>query len=91
MNDFLLLFWFYFIFRFSDNLEKHFEKLGESCKKLLKLFYYQKASLKEIAASLNLTEKTAKNTKYRCMKSLRSNYKSEKVVDDQVSFALEQL
>ncbi len=62
-------------YRRINQLEKHFERLGEACKKLLKLFYYEKASLKEIATTMNLTEKTAKNTKYRCMKSLRSNYK----------------
>lgn len=60
-----------------NKLEQDFEKLGEACKKLLTLFYYQKASLKEIAESMNLTEKTAKNTKYRCMKNLRAIYKPE--------------
>lgn len=60
-----------------EKLEQNFEKLGTSCKKLLLLFYYQKASLKEIADRLDLTLKTAKNTKYRCMKKLRAIYKSE--------------
>lgn len=60
-----------------NKLEKDFEKLGETCKNLLTLFYYQKASLKEIAASMDLTEKTAKNNKYRCMKKLRAIYKPE--------------
>ncbi len=55
-------------------LEEQFKKLGEACQKLLKLFYYKKAKLKEIAIALDITEKTAKNNKYRCMQNLRSFY-----------------
>lgn len=58
-------------------LEQTFEKLGAASKKLLLLFYYQKASLKEIAESMDLTAATAKNTKYRCMKKLREIYQPE--------------
>jgi RNA polymerase sigma factor (sigma-70 family) len=60
-----------------NKLEQDFEKLGEACKKLLTLFYYQKASLQEIADSMDLTTKTAKNTKYRCMNKLRAIYQPE--------------
>lgn len=55
-------------------LEKQLQKLNEACRNLLKLFYYEKTSLKEIAMTMNITEKTAKNNKYRCMQSLRSFY-----------------
>ncbi len=58
-------------------LENQFAKLGDHCKKILTLFYYQKAALKEIAEALDITEKTAKNTKYRCMQNLRSIYENE--------------
>lgn len=61
-----------------QTLEKHLSQLGEACKQLLHLFYHQKASLKEIALELKLTEKTAKNNKYRCMQRLRSIYQIEK-------------
>lgn len=53
-------------------LEKQFQKLGGSCQKLLKLFYFDKAKLKEIAMILGITEKSAKNNKYRCMQTLRT-------------------
>ncbi len=59
-------------------LERHFRQLGASCRKLLSLFYYQKASLKAIAAQMGITEKTAKNNKYRCMQNLRSLYQQNK-------------
>jgi RNA polymerase sigma factor (sigma-70 family) len=55
-------------------LTDFFNKLGDACKKLLDLFYYKKNSLKEIALLMSITEKTAKNNKYRCMQSLRQLY-----------------
>lgn len=55
-------------------LQHHFQKLGDKCKSILHLFYYQKASVKEIAAQLNYEEKSAKNEKYRCMQRLREMY-----------------
>ena len=65
----------------TDKFEKvnalmlNLKKLGEACQKLLKLFYYEKTSLKLIAQKMSITEKTAKNNKYRCMQNLRSLYK----------------
>jgi RNA polymerase sigma factor (sigma-70 family) len=62
-------------------LEASLAQLGDNCRRLLKLFYYQKASLREIAATLGITEPTAKNNKYRCMQRLRAksrdHYSSE--------------
>jgi len=55
-------------------LMQNLKKLGDNCQKLLKLFYYEKTALKLIAEKLNITEKTAKNNKYRCMQNLRALY-----------------
>ncbi|MCI4667863.1 MAG: sigma-70 family RNA polymerase sigma factor [Bacteroidia bacterium] len=55
-------------------LEQTFKKLDEACRKMLSSFYYQKLSLKAIAENMGITEKSAKNNKYRCMKKLRSLY-----------------
>lgn len=60
-----------------QQLERHFGKLGDACKKLLSLFYYQKSSLREIAEVMDITEKTAKNNKYRCMQKLRTIFNQE--------------
>lgn len=49
-----------------------FENLGEPCKKLLKTFYFEKKSLKEISETLHIEENTARNKKYRCMQKLRA-------------------
>lgn len=49
-----------------------FENLGEPCKQLLKTFYFEKKSLKEISKTLQIEENTARNKKYRCMQKLRA-------------------
>lgn len=48
-----------------------FRHLGEDCKKLLEVFYFQNKSLREIAASFNIGEASARNKKYRCIQKLR--------------------
>ena len=68
-----------------DMVDDHFEKeerlkkisnamkeLGDSCKKILTLFFFEKASMNEIAQQLGYTnEANAKNQKYKCMKKLK--------------------
>ncbi|MGJ8591289.1 MAG: RNA polymerase sigma factor [Aquaticitalea sp.] len=48
-----------------------FEQLGQACKELLTLFYFEKESLKLIAEKLNIEEASAKNKKYRCIQKLK--------------------
>jgi RNA polymerase sigma factor (sigma-70 family) len=46
-------------------------KLGESCKTILTLFYYDSLSFKEIAVKMDLdNEQVARNKKYKCLKEL---------------------
>jgi RNA polymerase sigma factor (sigma-70 family) len=48
--------------------EKVVNALGEPCRTLLLLFYFEKASMKEIAEQLGYSnEKTAKAQKYKCI------------------------
>ncbi|WP_298554859.1 sigma-70 family RNA polymerase sigma factor [uncultured Algibacter sp.] len=49
-----------------------FKNLGQPCKQLLSIFYFEKKSLKEIASELKIEENTARNKKYRCMEKLRA-------------------
>lgn len=53
------------------NLEKAFQKLGDSCRELLRLFYFEKISLEKLAQRFSWTPQTTKNNKYRCMETLR--------------------
>ncbi|MDT0556317.1 RNA polymerase sigma factor [Patiriisocius hiemis] len=48
-----------------------FKKLGEECKTVLKQFYFEKKSLKEIALQFNIGENSVRNKKYRCIQKLK--------------------
>ncbi|WCO02807.1 RNA polymerase sigma factor [Psychroserpens ponticola] len=66
-----------------DVLQQHvnnsFEDLGEKCKELLKLFYYDGLTLKEIQAYFNYDNyNVVKSQKSRCLRSLKNLvYKQE--------------
>lgn len=50
---------------------KAFKSLGDSCRTLLKMVYFEKKSMKEIAVVLQLDTASTRNKKYRCMQKLR--------------------
>jgi RNA polymerase sigma-70 factor (ECF subfamily) len=48
------------------------QKLGDPCRKLIELFYYEKKSITEIADEMDYKNpETAKNQKCKCMARLR--------------------
>ncbi len=52
-------------FEFLDEILK---QLGDKCKQVLELFYYQKLSMKEIAVQLQYSDaRSAKNQKFKCL------------------------
>lgn len=55
-----------------DRVLKNLALLGQSCQRILELFFFQKASMQEIANEMGYTnEANAKNQKYKCMKKLK--------------------
>ena len=65
--------------RFDDNVfsmaRAAVSKLGDPCRKLVDLYYYQKKSMQEISGLLNYKNAdTAKNQKCKCMAKLRKLY-----------------
>lgn len=52
--------------------EGRFGKLGEKCQTILKLYYYEKKSMAEIAELLQMQPSSVKNEKYRCMEKLKT-------------------
>lgn len=47
------------------------DHLGESCRKILTLFYYENLSFRDIIGKMGYeTEQVARNKKYKCMKEL---------------------
>jgi DNA-directed RNA polymerase specialized sigma subunit len=48
-------------------------QLGETCKKILLMFYYNNLSIKEILESLDYeNEQVVRNKKYKCLKQLEN-------------------
>lgn len=56
------------------------ETLGERCQTLLKLFYFERKSFKEIAQILEIDEAYARTAKYRCQEQLKK--KTQIIPDD---------
>ena len=60
-------------------IEKCLHLLGDPCRKLLELYYYQKLSMADITAAMEYKNvDTTKNLKYKCIKRLK------KLFDDQL-------
>ena len=55
--------------------EKALLEIGDKCRDLLRLFYFEKLDFKTIASKIGLpNEKVAKAQKYRCLEKARENY-----------------
>ncbi len=72
-----------------DKKEKHeiihkcIGELGETCKKILSLYYFDGRPMKEIAVLMNFANAdTAKTKKYKCKKKLDKQIKSQYTADD---------
>lgn len=55
----------------SRLLQSCLMQLGLKCRQVLRMFYYQRKPLGEIAADMQNTEESIKTIKYRCMMQLR--------------------
>lgn len=55
-----------------DSIMHAFRDLGDSCKALLKKFYFEKKTMNFIAKELQLDAASTRNKKYRCMQKLRT-------------------
>lgn len=65
------------------------DSLGEVCSKILKLFYYEDLSLKEILPQTNFeNEQVLRNKKSKCMKSLMEGLESNFSLKEALNHAL---
>lgn len=54
-----------------DLMQKMYSLLGDKCKQILGLFYFEKKSLEEMGQLLSYDAATLRTMKYRCMMQLR--------------------
>lgn len=52
-------------------MEKILEQIGTDCRRLLKLFYFEKKEMKEIATLMQYTDEFARQKKFRCMSDFK--------------------
>lgn len=65
----------------KDTLHRVMEELGETCRKILVLFYYESRSIKEILATLHYeNEQVVRNKKSKCLKKLEEIITGNKVL-----------
>jgi RNA polymerase sigma factor (sigma-70 family) len=62
------------------------DNLGESCRKILELFYYENLSMKEIVTHLHYeNEQVVRNKKYKCLQQLTEKIKQNPLAAQQIS------
>ena len=60
--------------------------LGDSCRKILELFYYENLSMKEIVSHLHYeNEQVVRNKKYKCLQQLTDQIKQNPLAAQQIS------
>jgi len=65
------------------------ERLGDACKKILVLFYYENLSMKEILEKTEYeTEQVVRNKKYKCLKQLEAMLNEQPLLKENFKNAL---
>ncbi len=73
-------------------IENLFSSIGEKCKKILTMFYYQEASMKEILLEVNFeNEQVLRNKKSKCMKALTDKIEINPKLSEYLKKALQTL
>ncbi len=67
-------------------LNQMLQELGESCRKILELFYYENLSMKEIVAHLHYeNEQVVRNKKYKCLNQLTEKMKQNPLIKQNIN------
>jgi RNA polymerase sigma factor (sigma-70 family) len=70
----------------KQQLQKLLADLGESCRKILILFYYENLSMKEMVTHLHYeNEQVVRNKKYKCLQQLTGMLKENPVAAKQIT------
>jgi RNA polymerase sigma factor (sigma-70 family) len=69
----------------TDQLMKVMDELGDTCKKILLLYYYENRSMKEILRELHYeNEQVVRNKKHKCLKKLQEMLSQNKHLYNQL-------
>jgi len=71
----------------KQELSKLLDRLGESCRKILLLFYYENLSIRDMLTELPYeNEQVVRNKKYKCLQYLSELVKKSPAVADRIKF-----
>jgi RNA polymerase sigma factor (sigma-70 family) len=70
----------------NQQLNQLLLSLGDSCRKILELFYYENLSMKEIVSHLHYeNEQVVRNKKYKCLQQLTEKMKQNPMAAQQIN------
>jgi|SRR5450432_255558 len=70
----------------KHQLNKLLQELGDSCRKILELFYYENLSMKEIVSQMPYeNEQVVRNKKYKCLQQLTDKLKQNPLAVQQIT------
>jgi RNA polymerase sigma factor (sigma-70 family) len=70
----------------KKELNQLLQDLGEPCRKILELFYYENLSMKEIVDHLHYeNEQVVRNKKYKCLQQLTEKMKNNPLVKEKIN------
>lgn len=70
----------------KSQLSQMLNELGESCKKILELYYYENLSMKEIVSHMHYeNEQVVRNKKYKCLQQLTDKMKQNPKAAQQIN------
>jgi RNA polymerase sigma factor (sigma-70 family) len=70
----------------KKQLNQLLQDLGDSCRKILELFYYENLSMKEIVLHLHYeNEQVVRNKKYKCLQQLSDKIKTNALAIGQIN------
>ena len=70
----------------KKQLNQLLQDLGDSCRKILELFYYENLSMKEIVSHLHYeNEQVVRNKKYKCLQQLTDKMKLNTLASKQIN------
>ncbi len=70
----------------KQQLNKLLQEMGESCKRILSLFYYENLSMREIVSQMHYeNEQVVRNKKYKCLQQLTDKIKQNPLAAKHIS------
>ena len=70
----------------KHQLNQMLQDLGDSCRKILELFYYENLSMKEIVSHMHYeNEQVVRNKKYKCLQQLTEKMKQNPLAAKQIN------